>query len=88
MRSLKVVTIIALLFVCSFISCSSSSDAKKSETIVRDAVYPKDVVEQIQLDEEYRRTQEATKWGKGETKPYVDRYKVEQSPFPYQGDVK
>ena len=84
----KILAIAALLVVCSLSSCSSSSDPKKDEIIIRDAVYPNDVTERLQLDEDYRRAQEATKWGKGEAKPYKDRYKTEQSPFPYQGNVK
>ena len=83
-NSLLVSVIIILVSFFSVIGCTKQEPDKK---IIRQLTYPENLPDRMELDAQHRAVHDSTKWGEGETKPWEERYKTDESKTPYQGGV-
>lgn len=79
----------AVLSVVLLTACSSSNGEKKEvPKVVRVAEYPNDFYEQQRIYEDRKNEQEATKWGQAESGTWNQRYRSDEDPYTYQGNIK
>jgi len=70
--------LVFVLTACSLLSCGP-----RREIVERVPVYASD--EERQLEESREKITDSTKWGKGEVRPWEERYDGNNPSRPYQG---
>lgn len=85
-RGLKLNYFFWLLMIClvTIIGCTKKQPEIQ---IKRQLTYPENLPDRLELDAEHRAVHDSEKWGQGATKPWNERYRIDDSKSPYLGGV-